>query len=167
MIATAFPDVRETADDSEGSELLEIAHRVLCPARMLLDHFGAPMLTVARCRDRIRVAPWTQGFVEREEISDALAARSGLTRALAVVRLHGGEACGLLAQRWPVNGTPPIIGIVTDGIGVAVSGGHPSALTQDWLIDHVAGRARIDMLIPFGASASLLVQTAAPDDRLH
>lgn len=167
MIAAAFPDGRGTVDRGERAELLKLAQRVLGPVRALLNHFGAPMLTVAKGRTHVHVAPWARSMVVEAEVSDAWAARHGLVRELDEVRFYGGGVCALLASRWPVNAAPPMIGVVTDGIGMAVSGGHPSALTSEWLIDHIAGRARIDMLLPLGESASLMFQTIANDDRLH
>jgi len=130
------------------------------PVRVLLEYFGAPLLTVATSHNHIQVAPWASDLVVQAEINDALAEQYGLARALREARLHGGAMCGLLARRWPANGTPPIIGVVTDGVGVAVSGGHPCALTADWLIDHVAGRAKVDMILPFGRAAAMLIEPA-------
>ena len=167
MIAAAFAHGRGKIDQGERAELLGLAQRVLGPVRVLLDHFGAPMLTVAKSRTHIHVAPWARNLVVEGEICDARAARHGLARELEEVRFHGGGVCALLASRWPLNAAPPMIGVVTDGIGMAVSGGHPSALSSAWLIDHVAGRARIDMLLPFGTSAALLFQPVASDARLH
>ena len=167
MIAATFPDGQGTASSGERTELLALAQRVLGPVRALLDHFGAPMLTVAKSRTHIHVALWARNLVVEDEISDARAARHGLARELEEVRFHGGGLCALLASRWPVNAAPPMIGVVTDGIGMAVSGGHPSALTSEWLIDHIAGRASIDMLLPFGTSAALLFLPVASNARLH
>ena len=167
MIAAAFADGRGTKSSGERAELVALAQLVLGPVRVLLSHIGAPMLTVAKSRTHVHVVPWTRNLDIEKELSDARAARHGLTRELDEVRFRGGGLCALLASRWPVNAAPPIIGVVTDGIGMAMSGGHPSALTSEWLIDHVAGRARIDMLLPFGTSAALAFLPVANDARLH
>lgn len=161
MIASPVAGERGRDEDVDGRELHDLAQRLLAPVRALLDHFGAPMLTVARSSTRIRVAPWAPDLTVGNDIGAALAARNGLARELGDARLHGGAVCALLARRWPANGRPPTIGVVSDGVGLAVSGGHPCALTTDWLIDHVAGRSRIDAILPFGARAAMLVQPVA------
>lgn len=157
----------QPAGCSEGDELLDLASQLLAPARILLERFGAPLLTVAVGREHIQVAPWTSDLAIRPEISDALAARHGVARALNEARVFGGAVCVLLAKRWPPNSAPPIIGVVTDGVGLAISGGHPCALTADWLIDHVAGRATVDMILPFGGAAARLIEPAARRARHH
>jgi len=160
VIVASVGDGTGTAGHNDGSDLVDLAQRVLEPVRILLEYFGAPLLTVATSHSHIQVAPWAPDLVVQAEINDALAARYGLARALREARLHGGAVCALLARRWPANGTPPIIGVVTDGVGMAVSGGHPCALTADWLIDHVAGRAKVDMILPFGRAAAMLIEPA-------
>ena len=135
--------------------------------RLLLDHFGAPMMTVAMSAERVMVAIWACDGTVDAEITDALAARHGLTHALGQARLHGGAVCGLLARQWPAYCTPPIVGVVSDGHRLAVSGGHPCGRTPEWLIDHVAGRARVDIILPFGKSAAIMMQPATSAARRH
>ena len=159
MITSAV-DGPEAGGCRGGGELLDLASQLLAPARILLDRFGAPLLTVAMGRDHIQVAPWTSDLAIRPQVSDALAARHGVARALNEARVFGGAVCVLLARRWPPNSAPPVIGVVTDGVGLAISGGHPCALTPSWLIDHVAGRATVDMILPFGIVAARLIEPA-------
>ena len=153
-----------TAGESESS----FDHtRMMESLRLLLDHFGAPMMTVAMSRERVMVAPWACDGTVEAEITDALAARHGLSHALDEARLHGAAVCTLLARQWPVYCTPPIVGVVSDGHGLAVSGGHPCGLTPEWLIDHLAGRARVDIILPFGRSAAIMMHPLVRVGRPH
>jgi len=140
VIAASVGDGTGTAGHNDGSDLVDLAQRVLEPVRILLEYFGAPLLTVATSRSHIQVAPWAPDLVVQAEINDALAARYGLARALREARLHGSAVCALLARRWPANGTPPIIGVVTDGVGMAVSGG-PSLRAHGGLADRSCCRS--------------------------
>lgn len=113
------------------------------------------------------MAPWTCAGTADAELTDAVAARNGLTHILDDVRLHGPAVCSLVARGWPAYGMPPIVGVVTDGRGLAVSGAHPCGLTPEWLIDHLSGRARVDNILPFGKSAAIMMHPATSVARRH
>ena len=167
MIAGASRDKQERYANPQEPELVELAERLFGPVRLLLDLFAAPMLTVAVSAARVTVALWTRDLIIAPDLTDAVAARHDLAVALNDTRLHGGAVCAVLARRWPVNATPPVVGIVTDGFGMAISGGHPCALTPAWLVDHVAGHATVDMIVPFGRSAALHIAPATSAARRH
>ncbi|TFI57095.1 hypothetical protein E2493_16830 [Sphingomonas parva] len=130
-------------------ELLLAGQRMLAPAAALLARLQAPLLTVSRCsadaEATVRLSSWTRFLEPGEEIGDA-------GGALAELREAGAEALREVARRWPPYATPPIIGLVTDGIGLAVSGEHPSGLSRNWLLDQIERRSSASIIIPFGTS---------------
>lgn len=159
--------IQPPASSDTEPQLIRAARRAIGSAALLLTATGSPLLTIAterhRSGPRTRILCWSDMFELRAEIADCFFADPELRDALATLKGSGGEIALQLSRRWPANAVPRVIGVVTDGIGMAVSGGHPSALSSDWLTDHVTHRARVSMLIPFGENGrrALLARSAS------
>lgn len=147
----------------EDARLLKAARRALPPAQQILDAAARPMLTIAADlgsrRRRIQVHCWDEQF-QADHWTPPIHSEE-LKRAYRVIGRAGMDLARQLARRWPVNAVPGILGVITDGIGIAVSGEYPSALTPAWLHDQVAGRARVYQIIPFGSWAQWALLPAA------
>jgi hypothetical protein len=132
-------------------DLLRAARRMLAPAAALLARLEAPLLTVSRGRadrgGKVRLSVWTRLL---EPGADAGADADW--PEMAALREAGGEALRQVSLRWPAYALPPVIGLVTDGVGLAVSGDHPSGLSRNWLLDQIERRSAASIIIPFGAS---------------
>jgi hypothetical protein len=131
-------------------DLVRAGEMLLRPAAALLARLGSPLLTVSRFRsdppDRIRLFAWTDRLEPGEEI-----ARSGIATGPELAPLHeaGAEALRQVSLRWPAYAVPSVVGLVTDGTGIAVSGEHPSGLTSSWLIDQIEQRSAASIILPF------------------
>jgi len=142
------------SDPATGKEpaLLRAARRALAPAQEILDAAGKPMLTIAadltERRPRIRLCCWNEQFEARGWSPPADS--EYLKRAHRAIGRAGIGLARQLARHWPANAAPRVVGVVTDGIGLAVSGEYPAALTPAWLHDQIVGRSRIDVILPFG-----------------
>ena len=99
--------------------------------------------------------PALEGMTKEELVSQNLA----LQRA-------GAALLGYFAGRWPDGASPPCLGVVTDGIGVAFSPNYPAPCTTGWLELHGSGRAAAVTILPF-ADGSLFGQATLGDHRLH
>lgn len=128
--------------------LLAAARRTARCAAALLRSIKAPLLTVVRdmsCEPmRVRVLPWSDRLVPGDELDTLMHdPAAGLRPLIAPLAFSGAETCRLLSLRWPANAAPPVISIVTDGTGVAMSPGHPA-------VPFPAGRrARTAIILPF------------------
>lgn len=138
------------------------AERARAPAALLLAAAVAPMLTIAaelgKPRPRTMLRYWTLDFAPLPPPAHQEPPPATLRNAERELRRTGIELARHLALRWPAQARPKLIGIVTDGVGVAVSGTHPSALSRDWLSDHLSGRARVSTLLPFGPRTRIALQ---------
>lgn len=56
---------------------------------------------------------------------------------------------GDLATRWPAYAPPPLVGLVTDGTGLAVAPDDPWPLCPGWLQRQKRGVASVVELVPF------------------
>ena len=160
---------RTCAENGAEPELMIAAGRLLAPAQALMADLGAPLLSIVTDRrtGEVELLPWSRSFevgapIQHEALErpEAAAAALELKARAPIVARH-------LARRWPANAVPPRIGVVTDGTGVAVSPGHPAALTSAWLSDHAARRAPADALLPFRASGPWALAEPEPDLALH
>ena len=154
------------------AQLLVTAREALAPAALLLAHCRAPLLTIAGRRgdggSEVRIILWTDGF----EVGEALSGRKLSSRALrdarGRLRACGTELYNHLSRRWPPQAVPPVIGVITDGTGMAVCSGHPAALSDACLLDHAARVSPASVLIPFRANGPwALVEGAWGRERSH
>ena len=142
---------RTGAESGAEPELTSATRRLLAPAQALMADLGASLLSIVTDRrtGAVELLPWDQSFQVGAPIQEQTLERS-LARAAALeLKAQAPLVARYLARRWPANAVPLRIGVVTDGIGVAVSSAHPAALTSAWLSDHAARRAPADALLPF------------------
>ena len=149
--------------------LIEAGHELLAPVRTLLAQHRAPLLTLCQARgdsaDAVRLFGWTERLEPGEEI---VAKGASAEAAQAAIRAAGAQALRQVALRWPPYAPPPVIGLVTDGTGLAISGEHPSGLSRQWLIDQLGQGAPASVIIPFdenGVWGLLSRVPAAPSSR--
>jgi hypothetical protein len=126
---------------------------MLTPARALLARLLSPLLTVCRGRDDgaevVRLFAWTDML----EPGDEIGAGSELAGPEQIaIQIAGAQALREVAVRWPPYAMPPVVGLVTDGIGLAISGEHPCGLSRQWLIDQLERGSPASVIIPFDPS---------------
>ena len=138
--------------------LLDAAQRLLVSTAALIAYAELPLVTIAWDRrvvpSVIRILPWRSGPAIDAEIRPEDVPPE-LRSALENMASHGLELCLMLARRWPANAVPPVIGVVSDGIGLALSQDHPSATDAQWLSDHLHGHSPAAEILPFAADAAL------------
>ena len=151
------PACAETALVRSGLELLG-------PVRALLARHRSALVTICQARGdpkgKVRLFAWTDTLEPGEEIL----AERGPTRSLHAEIVTAGErALRQVALRWPPYALPPVIGLVSDGSGLAVSGEHPCGLSRRWLIDQLGRGAPASVIIPFDQNGvwALLSRTPA------
>jgi len=142
---------RTGAESDAEPELTSAARRLLAPAQALIAELGAPLLSIVTDRrtGAVELLPWDQSFQVGAPIQERALERPLAKAAALELEAWAPLVARHLAQRWPANAVPPRIGVVTDGVGVAVSSAHPAALSSAWLSDHAARRAPADALLPF------------------
>jgi len=64
----------------------------------------------------------------------------------------GAELLAYLVGRWPPGASPPALGILTDGVGVAFSPRYPSPRTTGWAVLHCGGGAQPLSILPFATA---------------
>lgn len=136
------------------------ASRALPMAKFVLTCLKEQLLTVAcdHASDspQMSVAVWigegTDFSIRQVTAGDSLEA--GFRSALIMLQAEMLDVCMQLRHRWPMNARPPVIGVVTDGTGLAISSGHPSGLSPEWLTEHLDGQSLATAIIPFGRAAS-------------
>ena len=147
------------------SALLAVARNMLAPAALLLGHYRAPFLTVAarHCggTTRTRIVLWTDAFEIGQALTRKQLVKPGHKEAAETLRASGAPLYTHLSQRWPPNAVPPTIGVITEGAGMAVFSGHPSALSPACLLDHAARLSPGSVLIPFRANGPWALVAAA------
>ena len=133
---------------SAEPDLLRAGRAMIVPARQLLRRIRAPLLTIATFRGdpAVRLFPWTQSLEPGAALDMREAAFWPEMEALVEA---GFEALRQVALRWPGYALPPVIGLVTDGSGLAVSGENPSGLTTRWLLDQIEFASPASIIIPF------------------
>lgn len=104
------------------------------PARLLTTHFWTTNGTLAQA----------QPFDRRDPLRLSLAALQAGAKVLL----------GEMIRRWPAYAVPPVVGIFTDGGGVAFSSEHPSPLSPDWLTCHQSGRCPTTTFLPFAPNGA-------------
>jgi hypothetical protein len=160
---------RTCAESGAEPELTTAARRLLAPAQALMADLGAPLLSIVTDRrtGAVELLPWDRSFQVGAPIQEQALERP-LARAAALeLKARAPLVARHLARRWPANAVPPRIGVVTDGTGVAVSPGHPAALTTAWLSDHAARRAPADALLPFHDRGPWALAQPRPDFAAH
>ena len=145
------------------------ALRLLAPARALMANLDAPLLSIVTdCRTgEVELLPWDQSLQVGAPIQKQDLGLPTVRAAALELEARAPLVARYLAQRWPANAVPPRIGVVTDGIGMAVSSAHPAALTSAWLSDHVARRAPADALLPFPDRGPWALAQPRPDLAAH
>jgi hypothetical protein len=135
---------------SAESALIEAGTEMLVPARALLARLALPLLTVWRAHneaaDVVRLSVWTNMLTPGEEVDRGW---NSDWPELGAIRAAGAEALRQISCRWPPYALPPVIGLVTDGTGLAASGEHPSGLSQQWLLDHIGRGSPASIILPF------------------
>lgn len=151
------------------ASLTAAAHDMAANARPLLRASDAMLLSVTTVTCPYTAAPktvsWNEQCLPVDMVSAIARAGNALHVALTALEDAGTQLLTDLIRRWPVNALPPIIGIVTDGSGIAFSSEHPSPLSPNWLARHLGGACPTMTLLPFaptGAWARLTTQIASP-----
>jgi hypothetical protein len=123
---------------------------MVSPARALLARLRSPLLTVWRARSDAPGVVHLSAWTDRLEPDAEMAAQADPAwPELAGIRTAGAEALRQLSCRWPPYAQPPVVGLVTDGTGLAVSGEHPSGLSKKWLADQLEGGSPASIILPF------------------
>lgn len=154
-----------------SSDLVAAASRALPMAKIVLACLQEQLLTVAcdHAADspQMSVAVWigegSDLSIRQVTAGDSLEA--GFRSALIMLQAEMLDVCMQLRHRWPMNARPPVIGVVTDGTGLAISSGHPSGLSPEWLTEHLDGQSLATAIIPFGRDGptALTVEQAFGD----
>lgn len=134
-----------------GLSLARVAARFARHARPLLRANDAFLLTMTTETQYDGAPLWTGFWDARCTLAPLPAITGGRTAPDNLAALESAAAI-LLADvicRWPTNAVPPVVGIFTDGGGVAFSSDHPSPLSPDWLALHRAGLCPTTTLLPF------------------
>ena len=136
---------------SAEPDLLRSGRAMIVPAGQLLRRIRAPLLTIATFRGdpAVRLFPWTRTLGPGDALDLSEAAFWPEIEPLVEA---GSEALRQVALRWPGYALPPVIGLVTDGSGLAVSGENPSGLTSRWLLDQIEFAAPASIIIPFASN---------------
>lgn len=92
---------------------------------------------------------------------------AGFRSALIMLQAEMLDVCMQLRHRWPMNARPPVIGVVTDGLGLAISSGHPSGLSPEWMTEHLNGQSLATAIIPFGLDGSMARSAQQAVGELH
>lgn len=148
--------------------LIQAGRELLAPARALLARHRSPLLTLCQARgdaaQMVRLFAWTDRLEPGEEI---VAEGDPAKAAQAAIRSAGARALRQVALRWPPYARPPVIGLVTDGTGLAISGEHPCGLSSQWLIDQLERGAPASVIIPFDENGvwALLSRAPGPSSR--
>ncbi|HEY0044536.1 MAG TPA: hypothetical protein VGB62_08305 [Allosphingosinicella sp.] len=132
-------------------ELDRAAHAILPHAARLIAAIGGGLVTIAGKPGggAVCLHPWTRALEPGEELAGASLANQEAKQAALAIRDEGKALLAAVAKRWPPNAVPPVVGVVTDGTGLAISGAHPSALNAAWLSDHLTGAAPVFEIVPF------------------
>lgn len=150
--------IHSSADRSPPDpELIAASRRALAPASRLLAAAGpgTPLLSVVtdpKRRSKTGIFFWSDRFEIRAAPDYRGPGLADLRSAALALKRAGAEIGALLARRWPPNAVPQTIGVISDGVGMAVSGDHPSALTREWFTDHALARAPVFIILPFDAA---------------
>jgi len=132
------------------------AHVAAC-ARPLIGLAG-PDATIgvtsemSRCGDDLLRLTWWDGAMT--QIAEVVALSSAFRpedTSIGALQRAGDALLGYLAGRWPAEASPPALGVVTDGYGVAFSPRFPSPRAPGWLAMHGGGLARPLTIVPFPA----------------
>ncbi|WP_277969547.1 hypothetical protein [Sphingomonas echinoides] len=131
--------------------LADVAAVVAFHARPLLRANRAILLNTTTSTEdharRLTTRLWMiDGTLAQAHLADR---RDPLRRSLAAMQTGAKVLLGEMIRRWPAYAVPPIVGIFTDGGGVAFSSEHPSPLSPDWLTRHQSGTCPTTTFLPF------------------
>ena len=144
------------------ASLERIATRLARHARPLLLANHALLLTITCSTQDDRARLSTHFWDARCALAliPPMAGSGALQRQVAALEAAASVLLANLICRWPANAVPPIVGIYTDGGGIAFSSDHPSPLSLNWLAKHQAGLCTTTTLLPFNPNGGWLRLTA-------
>lgn len=137
-----------------------------CAGRVMEVGDQTALIGVTAERDTVRLTWWNHRMEVWAEITAGAPAFSPATSVEGALQRAGNALLDYFAGRWPDGASPPALGVVTDGIGVAFSPNYPAPCTPGWLDLHGSGRAYTITLLPFG-DGSLFDQQIHGRARLH
>lgn len=145
-----------------SKDMIAAASRALPMAQIVLGCLKRQLLTVAcdhtLAPPQMSVAVWMdQGHdLIIQPVGEEDSREPGFRGALIMLQAEMQDVCMQLRHRWPMNARPPVVGVVTDGKGLAISSGHPSGLSPEWLTEHFTGQSLVTAIVPFGPDGPMV-----------
>ena len=124
----------------------------------LLASCGLPLLCIplGEARERMQCPAVPMGLALGADVTlGQVMAAERKNRALLARLVTAADALfDELASRWPAYAPPPLIGLFTDGTGLAVSPDDPWPLSPGWFQRQQRGVASVIEIIPFAPAGA-------------